>query len=298
MTKSVTRFILCLLAILSAGCASVFDARTPPYDRFQERCDRLFAKRWDRLHLSTAEFPVPKVTPYDGTNNLLEAYSDSYAEGVKWAIQIRGYGPLIQCLATNDVQAAKVHGWKNGRYAVSLRAKALKKEIHDELWEPFLNDHYERSGISFHLPRVPFIQPRWSDTEKLPDGTLKSVHRGYYARGYRVYHGVTEEYYPDGQIKWRSHNRHGESHGTDLFWHSNGQLAQESPYYRGEEWHGVLKTWYENGLPESEETWVRGKQHGPSTYWNEDGSLSSRQTYSNGVMVAEEPQQQPAPYFK
>lgn len=73
---------------------------------------------------------------------------------------------------------------------------------------------------------------------------------------------------------------------------ADGQLEQESPYYRGEEWHGVLKRWYNNGNPEYLEHWVHGKQHGTAVYWNEDGSEYCREEYTNGVLVTKEPSKQ------
>lgn len=281
---------MCSTVVLTAGCASVFDARTDPYDRYRKRCEVVFVREWDGLRLSNSDFPTPLATPYDGTNALRDAYLSGYSRGVRWAIQVRGYGPLILCGATNDGRRADIQGWKDGRYAVELEAQKLRQRVHDELWEPFINDHYSRSDISFCLPRMPFLQPRWEDREYYPDGTLKSVHRGYYARGYRIYHGVTEQYYPSGQINWRSYFRHGEPHGVDLNWYPNGHLEQESPYYRGEEWHGVLRRWYENGQQECEEHWIHGKQDGTSTYWKEDGALDHVATYADGVLMKEEPQ--------
>ena len=99
---------------------------------------------------------------------------------------------------------------------------------------------------------------------------------------------VEEWFHPNGELKertnYQSKDDGGKKHGLSRQWWDNGQLMSETSYKDGED-HGLSRDWYPNGQLWMEYTYKDGKEHGLSRVWHNDGQLFYENCYSNGEEV-------------
>lgn len=136
-----------------------------------------------------------------------------------------------------------------------------------------------------------------------PDGKVKA--EWHYFNGKQ--HGITTEWYDNGQKslegamrentkvgKWKSWHRNGKPkieewyldgvlHGPISHWHDNGQKEEESACVQGKE-HGAVRLWHSNGQLRLEEWFVHGLAHGTRKEWYANGKLNVKAAYMNGKL--------------
>jgi antitoxin component YwqK of YwqJK toxin-antitoxin module len=117
--------------------------------------------------------------------------------------------------------------------------------------------------------------------------------------------GSVEDYWSEGQLKFRTEYYKGVEHGSSKSWFENGLLATERDYISGEKtgvhlgwwpngelkfryhfkqdrYHGEIFEWYESGLPFQELHYSHGKEEGAQKAWRENGKLYMNLVYKNG----------------
>ena len=101
------------------------------------------------------------------------------------------------------------------------------------------------------------------------------------AKGKTIYHGMSEEFYPDSDEKkseeWYANN---EKHGPATTWDEDGTKTTEGQYFRGAK-QGKWTTFRQGGGIATEEMWYRGKRLGPSSTFHANGKKARTMNYKN-----------------
>jgi antitoxin component YwqK of YwqJK toxin-antitoxin module len=140
-----------------------------------------------------------------------------------------------------------------------------------------------------------------------PNGNVSVGVEGYVDRdGNFVRHGVTTNFWENGQKKSQVHYVQGMRHGSRTAWYQGGQIWSDGQFVNGREdgtltvwfpngrkakelnfdhgaWHGTGTEWHLNGRKKMEVEWVRGKRQGMLTIWDEEGNVFSQVEYADGV---------------
>ena len=112
-------------------------------------------------------------------------------------------------------------------------------------------------------------------------------------------HILKEEKYPNGSLKSRETELHGQQvilkegwyppqvdplnpwQATDAAQQRSGQQRYKFNYVNGRQ-HGIQEGWYRNGQQEYKENYVNGQKHGLREYWYENGQQQFKLNYVNG----------------
>ena len=131
-------------------------------------------------------------------------------------------------------------------------------------------------------------------------------------------HILKEEKYPNGSLKYRETELHGQPgqqvileeswyisrvdpwQATDAAQQRSGQLKCKENFVNGQK-HGIQEWWYPSQADPSDPwqatdaaqqqyryNYVNGQQHGIQEGWYEDGQLESRKYYLDGIEVSQQ----------
>ncbi|UCE60996.1 MAG: toxin-antitoxin system YwqK family antitoxin [Phycisphaerales bacterium] len=106
-----------------------------------------------------------------------------------------------------------------------------------------------------------------------------------------VRHGPRHSWYEDGSQWAVGEFLNGKDHGTWTVWYSDGSKSQEFTMIEGA-WHGKHTVWHPNGKVRSEVVWDHGRRQGPVRYWDEYGNLIKEDHYVDNIR---QPMPRPAP---
>lgn len=84
--------------------------------------------------------------------------------------------------------------------------------------------------------------------------------------------GISEAFYPSGQIQVLEAYSDGVADGVRTKWHENGVKASEGKVVEGA-FEGLYRTWGEDGSLRNEVMFRKGKADGVSRSWYADGSV-------------------------
>ena len=96
--------------------------------------------------------------------------------------------------------------------------------------------------------------------------------------------GTAVFYHPNGQKAEETEYRDGKKNGKYILWFENGQKQIESEYLDGAE-QGKTTIWHENGQKMVENNWRNGERQGKSIMWSEDGQILSEEEYDHGELI-------------
>ena len=101
------------------------------------------------------------------------------------------------------------------------------------------------------------------------------------AKGKTIYHGKSEEFYPDSDKK-KSEEWYavGDRHGPAIAWDEAGKKTTEGQYFHGAK-QGKWTTFRKDGTIATEEMWYRGNRLGPSTTFHLNGRKAPTVEYKN-----------------
>lgn len=100
--------------------------------------------------------------------------------------------------------------------------------------------------------------------------------------GREIAHGLTAEFYEDGQKKLEVHFDCGVKHGPRITWHPNGQIWSQGEHIHGKD-HGTWTVWNEDGTKAQEFTVKDGVWDGPFNQWHANGKKKLEVEYVNGM---------------
>lgn len=91
--------------------------------------------------------------------------------------------------------------------------------------------------------------------------------------------GLTESWYPNGQMQRRTTMKNGNYVGRYEAWYDNGNKNADMTFTEEGFNDGGRKTWWKNGNPRTDSSYKNGKRVGEFKFWDEDGDLESVQYY-------------------
>ena len=104
--------------------------------------------------------------------------------------------------------------------------------------------------------------------------------------------GVVEEFYDNGQLKYRGNNKDGYRHGLwETFYLSNNNpFVLHGPIntrgnYKDWELEGLWEEFHKNGQLRSRRNCINGEQHGLWEYFDEEGNPTNTEEYKDGELV-------------
>ena len=126
------------------------------------------------------------------------------------------------------------------------------------------------------------------------------------ADGTFIAHGLTTDYWRNGQKKGETTFVDGVRHGPRRAWYASGQAWSEGDYVDGKEdgawtswfpdgrkagqitfklgaFDGVWLDWHPNGQKKREVVYVKGRRQGLETVWDEDGNVVKQVEYVDNV---------------
>ena len=134
----------------------------------------------------------------------------------------------------------------------------------------------ERNGLTYELnSETPFSG---KSVEFFEGGEVKRESRSYKDG---LMHGVSIEWYENGQKKIEQIFEKGQKNGAMRLWHDNGQLWAETSWENGKI-NGIFKDWRKDGQPDTEQSYKDDELHGTQRTWHENGQLGTESTFVNG----------------
>lgn len=124
----------------------------------------------------------------------------------------------------------------------------------------------------FDNPNIKYvIEPRSFGAEKSRYTLLNNV-----------LHGLEQEWYSNGDIKYRVNYDNGVKQGLEEKWYKNERLASRTKYVNGVK-QGLYKEWYESGNIKLQVKYVKGVKQGVQKEWYETGELLSQTNYVDNL---------------
>jgi len=88
-----------------------------------------------------------------------------------------------------------------------------------------------------------------------------------------------------GQIDfYETQYRHGEQHGKEIYWDSNGQKKMEKKWLNDKK-HGTFIKWDNNGCKIVQGKYRNGKKHGLERVWYGNGKKKKAVEYRDGIEI-------------
>lgn len=110
-------------------------------------------------------------------------------------------------------------------------------------------------------------------------------YQGLYDHDLNIKLGKWYFYYPNGQLKRRSHyNRSGERHGAHICFYDTGKLKEQGRFHQ-DRVHGKWKTYHSNGKLRSQGRYVKGKREGVWKAYRPSGETHNTARYKEGQKV-------------
>jgi len=144
----------------------------------------------------------------------------------------------------------------------------------EEEWEDGMPRFWQEVAIDEDGSQI----PHGLTTQFWPNGQKKL--EMMYNCGLRE--GPRRSWYEDGSLWAVGEFKNGRDHGTWEVWYPDGTKSQEFTMDEGA-WHGTHTTWHPNGQKRSEVLWVHGQRQGPARVWDEDGNLVKVDHYVDNV---------------
>lgn len=143
--------------------------------------------------------------------------------------------------------------------------------------------------------------------EYWPDGSPRFLQEVVIdEEGNEIPHGLTAQFWPNGQKKLELEYNCGVRDGQRVAWYEDGKLWSQGEFVNGKDhghwivwfsdetksqeftmvhgaWHGVHTVWGANGTKRMEVEWVDGKRQGPLKIWDADGNLFSADHYVDDI---------------
>ena len=94
-------------------------------------------------------------------------------------------------------------------------------------------------------------------------------------------HGLSEDYYENGQLRYKRNVRNGKVDGPSEYYHENGQLESKVHWKDGIR-DGLRESYHENGQLEEKGNYKDRKRDGLWESYHENGELKSKVCYKNG----------------
>lgn len=113
------------------------------------------------------------------------------------------------------------------------------------------------------------------------DSLFLNSNKGLVYHNQKVFSGISESYYDNGQLKSQTAFLNGKKHGTHTKWFNNGVKSFESIYQEGKQ-NGRTSSWWSNGNLRSIANFQHGVAHGIQEQWYVGGSKFKRMQLNNG----------------
>jgi hypothetical protein len=91
--------------------------------------------------------------------------------------------------------------------------------------------------------------------------------------GNRVGYGLRQEWYPNGQLRYRKTYLGEEENGLQQGWYANGQPEYRHEMSNGRK-NGLREGWYADNKPSYRENYVNDYEYGLQEGWNRSGQIS------------------------
>lgn len=108
---------------------------------------------------------------------------------------------------------------------------------------------------------------------------------------------VVEFFHANGVLKSRSEHKKGRLNGLSQGWYPNGQLQVEEYFKEGVS-HGLKVNWYADGVKKSEAHISEGQLNGIYKRWHQNGILAAEVIYNKGVPHGKSRAFYPSGYLK
>ncbi len=99
--------------------------------------------------------------------------------------------------------------------------------------------------------------------------------------------GLSEGWFPDGQLQVREYFRLGIAHGTRVRWFPDGTIQSEAEIVEGK-LHGTFRRWHPNGVLAEKTEMKRGQANGVSIGFFPSGYVRARVVLEDGNVVEQE----------
>ena len=98
--------------------------------------------------------------------------------------------------------------------------------------------------------------------------------------------GSYTAYFPNGKVKSQGeYDKNGKQTGTWIYYHPNGNKAEERPLENGKI-TGVVTNYFENGKVKDKGAYVEGKRVGIVEYFHPSGKFLGKRNYRNGEFIS------------
>jgi len=98
--------------------------------------------------------------------------------------------------------------------------------------------------------------------------------------------GIWEEFYPNGNIHWRTPYKGGKMDGIEEGFYENGNIKARIPYKGGKE-DGIEELFYENGNIYRKTPFKDDRKDGTQNFYDERGNITETRHWKDGEIIEE-----------